>query len=206
MDTVTSTPAGEDERTAAKGADRAREVCAFVARVLGTVAEDLDGFLDGDLLRRMRTTNCARLARRTGQILASRGVGDTVAVSASIVLPLFAAAQDEGREELQELWARVLANAMTPAKADLMRFEFIDALKRLHPLDAQILLKMSESSSQLGPISKDYFAGRLKITAQTADVALHNLERVRCVRPGGTGSLSYYMTSFGHALIAICAL
>jgi hypothetical protein len=204
IEAITVKPAAEVGKSGGHGLDPARDVHAFVARVLGTVPEDVAGLLDGDLLRRVRTANCARLARRTDAILAARGVTQTVAVSASVALPLLAAAQDEGRDELQELWARMLANAMTPAKADTMRVEFIDALKRLHPLDAQILLKMSESASQLGPISKDYFAARLKITVHAAEVALHNLERVRCVRPGGTGSLSYYMTGFGHALIAVC--
>ncbi|HXQ52211.1 MAG TPA: Abi-alpha family protein [Stellaceae bacterium] len=206
MDAIILKPVVEIAKSGAKSIDPARDLCGFVARVLGTVPEDVVGIVAGDPMRQVRTRNCIRLAHRTGEILAGRGVKETVALSATIALPLLAAAQDEGREEMQEMWARMLANAMSPAKAETMRLEFVDALRRLHPRDTQILQKMSESTAQLGPSSRDHFAGRLKISVHAADVALHNLERVRCIKPGGPGSLSYYMTAFGHELIGACTV
>ena len=139
MDAIILKPVVEIAKSGAKSIDPARDLCGFVARVLGTVPEDVVGIVAGDPMRQVRTRNCIRLAHRTGEILAGRGVKETVALSATIALPLLAAAQDEGREEMQEMWARMLANAMSPAKAETMRLEFVDALRRLHPRDTQIL-------------------------------------------------------------------
>lgn len=47
-------------------------------------------------------------------------------------------AQEESREELAELWARLLANAMDP-NMNSVRQSFIDAVKRMDPLDAVVL-------------------------------------------------------------------
>jgi len=52
-------------------------------------------------------------------------------VSPSIAIPLFAAAQDESRDELRELFARLLAAAMDPKRKDLTRGSFTAIVKQL---------------------------------------------------------------------------
>jgi len=44
--------------------------------------------------------------------LEARGVGEPILPSLTVALPLFRGAADESREELQDLWARLLAAAM----------------------------------------------------------------------------------------------
>jgi hypothetical protein len=39
------------------------------------------------------------------------------------------------REGLKELWAKLLANALAPVKAHLVRASLIELLKQLHPMD-----------------------------------------------------------------------
>jgi Abortive infection alpha len=46
--------------------------------------------------------------------------------------------QDESREELAELWARLLANAMDP-NLNNVRHSFIEAVKKMDPMDAVVL-------------------------------------------------------------------
>ncbi len=72
------------------------------------------------------------MAHRTDEIISARHIQKTVAISASLAIPLLSAAGDESRPELQDLWARLLANAMDPARANNLRIEFIEAVKRHH--------------------------------------------------------------------------
>ena len=51
---------------------------------------------------------------------------------------LIAGAQEEGREELMELWARLLANAMDPSM-NSVRHSFIEAVKKMDMRDAVVL-------------------------------------------------------------------
>ena len=57
----------------------------------------------------------------------------------ALALPLISAAIDEDREELKDLWARLLASAMQPGRKNRVRQSFIATLKELDPLDALCL-------------------------------------------------------------------
>jgi hypothetical protein len=77
--------------------------------------------------------------------LASASVGSRGAqgpfeeISPSIAVPLIEAAADESREELAELWAKLLAAAADPARKGRVRLEFATTLKQMDPLDAKVL-------------------------------------------------------------------
>ena len=60
----------------------------------------------GDYLHHVRIRNLSKLEERTERILRERNV-EAEPVSPSLALPLFAAARDEAREEIQELFARL---------------------------------------------------------------------------------------------------
>src|SRR5207247_8456868 len=72
-------------------------------------------------------------------ILRDRNRSETAEVDEQIAIRLLEAAQGEPREEMQDLWARLLANAMDPTRKDYVRPEFIEALKKLQPVDALVL-------------------------------------------------------------------
>jgi hypothetical protein len=63
--------------------------------------------------------------------------------SLKLALPILAAAADESHEELQDLWARLLAAAMSPKKSKLIRLRFVEVLKKLDPPDALVLARQS---------------------------------------------------------------
>jgi hypothetical protein len=50
------------------------------------------------------------------------------------MLPLVISAADEDRDELQEIWARLLAAAADPARAKSFRIQFIEVAKQMDPL------------------------------------------------------------------------
>src|SRR6185437_15652234 len=105
----------EGSKAVGKAIDLTDKVGSFLGRVLGTPIEDAVGLVIGDRLHHARLRNADRLARRTEEILAQRNVKPEP-VSANLAIPLLQAAQDESREKLQELWARLLANAMDPKR------------------------------------------------------------------------------------------
>jgi hypothetical protein len=145
-----------------KAVDLVRDLGTFVGRVLGNAPEDLIGLAGGDYLGQVRRRNAFRMAERTDEIISARHIQETVAISPSLAVPLLAAAGDESRPELQDLWARLLANAMDPARANDLRIEFIEAVKRFHPRDVLILQKMGEQSGKPSPNARSFFMGHLK--------------------------------------------
>ena len=69
------------------------------------------------------------------------GVKEPMHASLSVALPILQGAADEDREELVDLFARLLANAMNP-KLNNVRQSFIDAVNNMDPPDAKIMHHM----------------------------------------------------------------
>jgi hypothetical protein len=57
--------------------------------------------------------------------------------SPSVLIPLLQAAVDEGRAELQDLWAALLANAMVDGGRRVRR-DYFDAVRQMEPMDALV--------------------------------------------------------------------
>ena len=116
----------------------ARAAGGYFAEVLGTVPHDIVGLLGGDWLRVKRAENAARIAQKASERLRARNVKPEPA-SLSIGLPILLAAADESREELQDIWARLLAAAADPGRSRSFRIAFIETARKLDPLDARLL-------------------------------------------------------------------
>jgi len=115
---------------------------AYIGWVFGTVPADLAGVLGGDWLAQVRIRNLAWYRQRTEEILQARGVTETAAVSPSLAIPLLRGAADESREELQELWARLLVAALDPATNNRIRHSFIEAVKDIDLMDTRIIYRI----------------------------------------------------------------
>jgi Abortive infection alpha len=155
-----------------------RGLGSFLEKVLGSVPEDLIGYLGGDWLRVRRAENLANLMHRAKARLETWGVEAPIPPSLSVTLPLFRDAADESREELQELWARLLAAAMDPSRADRVRARFFDALQKLDPLDARVLACLHGRGGGAYESQRNEMAGELGISRDEVEVSLANLRRV----------------------------
>jgi hypothetical protein len=96
----------------------------------------------------------------------------------SVLLPLIAAAVDEDREGLKELWAKLLAAAMDPARTNLVRPSLIETLKQLDPLDARLLLHLyrNKVGPALGGVSYHVHASKvLSVSEDESWVSLTHL-------------------------------
>ena len=88
---------------------------SFIRQALGSMPEDLVGYLGGDWLTVRRAVNIINMFKKAGQELAARHVEEPIPASLSIALPLLRGAADEDREELVDLWARLLRTRWTRA-------------------------------------------------------------------------------------------
>ena len=140
MEEEAAKAAQEVSKFGTKAIESGEKLGSFLARVFGTLPEDVVGVVGGDWLHHIRIRNVVRLAQRTEEILKERGISDrTQPLSPSIAIPLLHAAQDETRDELRELWARMLANGMDPKKSGAVRQSVIATVRVLDPLDAVVL-------------------------------------------------------------------
>jgi hypothetical protein len=117
----------------------------WFAGVLGKLPHNLVGIIDDQVVY-VRARRWAELNADLDRRLIERGVKDRIEPSFSVLLPLVEAAIDETRQELKELWERLLANAFDPARQDQVRLSFVELLKKLDPFDAVVLQVLGEVS------------------------------------------------------------
>jgi len=173
------------------GVEIAKEFASGVGRELARPGADLManiiGVLGGDALKGYRKTQEHKREQRHKalgdealKLLKDRGVTDPVEPNAAAVDELALAAQDEPREELQRLWARLLAAMFDPARSPGFRREFIEIAKKLEPIDVAALLVFDESPTNI-PQDLDMFARKLGVNPEELMLAFRNLARLDLV-------------------------
>jgi abortive infection alpha-like protein len=167
----------------------------------GTVPQDVVGLLGGDWLKVRRAENLARILDKTQERLRARRVEAPEPASLSIGLPILSAAADESRDELQDIWARLLAAAADPARAKSFRLAFIEATKRLDPLDAVVLQGISAAGT-VTPGMRNSLAGEVHASRDEIDVSIANLTKLELVYSGRSGSADpAHITPFGREFL-----
>jgi hypothetical protein len=92
-----------------------------------------------DKLRFIRWKRLVSMANEVNNILAQRGIKYSRAVPPKIALPIIEEASLEDKPELQFLWNHLLANAMDPSFNDEIRYGFIDMIKNITGIEANLL-------------------------------------------------------------------
>jgi hypothetical protein len=85
-----------------------------------------------------RAENIVKMMYKAQARLATMGIEETKPATLSIALPILEGAADEDREELVDLWARLLASTMDATKNNV-RYSFISAVREMDPPDAKIM-------------------------------------------------------------------
>jgi len=182
--------------------DLAKEGGSWLSGVLGDLPRDIVG-LFGDWVQFKRAERWIDYNTHVAALLKARGVQPPYAdVSPSLAVPLITAALDDSRDELKTLWARLLANALDPARKDYVRNSFIDIIKRLEPLDALILQAVATLSGEVLPNVYYAVAMRFSRGEDEVRVSLENLTELRLVgSPQAVMQTHIYLTPKGKMLL-----
>jgi hypothetical protein len=184
IDENTARAIQEVSKATGKGLDLAGKAGSYAAAVFGRSPHNLVGLLVGDWIFHWRIRQAAVLEERTLKFLAERGVKPPFEeVSPSIEMPLLDSALDETRDQLVDLWARLLAAAIDPTRRARVRQSFITTLKQMDPLDAKILEVIYDQfpGGFMGQNGRDALAHRLNISTDEVLVSFLKLERLDCI-------------------------
>lgn len=223
----------EVAKVAVKGLETSEKVGRFLAKVLGEPIEIATGML-GDKLKFMRWERQIRLVDRVREINHARRIeGKEIPVLPKLVIPILENASLEENDLLQDLWAKLLSSAQGKDSSKVVRSAFIDIIKQLEVVDAQILELIFSSHSDAvdkweinvrSSIDITFSASDimkiLNISEQACEDSIDNLMRVRCIRSEikgieeirigsecamiDKGNSSICLTSFGLRFIAAC--
>jgi hypothetical protein len=123
-------------------------------------------------------------------------------VSPSIAIPLIEAAIDEDRDELKDVWARLLAAALDPARQGLVRQSMIETVKKLDPVDALVFQKVAEK--QDSGVTHDDLVAALKLQQDEVAVSSINLVELRLFMHSGGPAISH-LAPKGQLLFRVLA-
>jgi Abortive infection alpha len=171
----------------------------FLRDMFGTVPEDVAALLGGNWLKVRRIENLARILGKARERLRARRVEAPEPASLSIALPILVAAADESRDELQDIWASLLAAAADPARAKAFRIAFIEAVKKMDPLDAAVLQSAQAFGGDITGKVRNDLAQRLHASRDETDVSIANLEKLELVRP--TNPPNAVVSPFGREFL-----
>ena len=218
-----------------KGIGAAREFGRFLGRVIGGSAVQAGGILEDWLTykRKVLHLQWARLYRikvRVEEELNTRGVdGPTRPVAPKLAFPILEEAAFEDDDELQDIWARLLATAMDPNAPQIKR-AYIHILKSFEPSDAVLLEDLYRITFERDSFAEPYRLGmggftfpitelstHLNMTGEECEISLLNLDQVGCItlvlhRAITKEDTSYppldqvaiHLTALGKALVEAC--
>jgi hypothetical protein len=195
----------------AKATGKALDVASGAGTVLingtvGKIAAATLGIVGGDWVQEQQKRNLARLEAKTARILDGVDKDRLSAPSPSVVKPLLEAAADESREELQDLWAALLANAMLDGGKRTRR-DYFDVLRQMEPTDA-LLFDIVCRQPSLRPnhnATLQFIADetkRLGITENDKWISVLKLRSLDCLGSNWPGEL----TPRGIGLARACSL
>jgi hypothetical protein len=157
------------------------------------------GLLGGDLLKVRRAENLVRTIQKARERLKARRIEMEEPASLSITLPIFVAAAEESRDELQDLWARLLAAAADPSRASYFRLAFIDAAKRMDPPDAAVLSSLQRQQVAISGPALNMLAAELGVSRDQLDVSGGNLRKLELLMGDAPNTL--ILSPFGREFL-----
>jgi hypothetical protein len=194
----TAKAAQEIAKASSNAIDAAREAAHFFNRVLGNPIADAVGITIGDPLRFVRTLSIDWYARRVDEILQKRDRRKLTGAPPRLAIEILDAAQDETRDELRELWARLIANAIDEATRKTVRIEFVAVLKQLNPIDALILQRLSTIQNFIYP---NQFAQAQHLDDNDVFTSFLYLHDLKCLQQSTTNAAQYMLSPRGIALL-----
>lgn len=180
-----------------------RELSGWVSGVLGDFPRDLFGYAIGDRIKAWRWENAHKILAEAVERLRAQGI-EPAAPNPRVFVPLLEAAADEGSEELQALWARLLAAAVDPNRKNAVRQSFIQTLKDMDPLDALLLEVVWETGAANPPPNwREFARSKLDCSTIEVEVSFEHLEALKCFAFNDIdiGKVNPLLTAYGKLLM-----
>jgi hypothetical protein len=179
-----------------------RDLGGYLASVLDDLPKDLVGLLVGNRVKVLRAERLAVLWAKAKKRLQNRGIAQPEPPSLKLALPILAAAADENREELQDLWERLLAAAMDPNRQSFVRQSLVSTVKQMDPFDVLILRAVYENpSGSWTPNGRDYMISRFKSSQEEVLVSFDNLVKLNCIGFVSAPNINPLMAPLGRLLM-----
>jgi hypothetical protein len=185
----------EQQKTFQAAIDLVRRAGGYLGGVFGPASHELS-LLFGEQMRFWRFKNAVNILEKSQALIEARGLKPDQVKSLGFGegLLLLEAASLEEDEEVQELWARLMANAVDPSAATKAEKVFVDLLKSISAREAvflDLMAQIEEKGHSFKSIeSVDAFGSEMTALAESkwrkypADeraVSVQNLVRLRCI-------------------------
>jgi hypothetical protein len=205
--------------------DAAREAGGFISKYIAGPLEQGMAIFE-DRLKYMRWERQVRLRVRADEFLKQLGLeSPTRPVPMKLAIPLIQAASLEEDNDLQDLWAALLANAADASCPIEIQRSYVSILEQLTPLETKILDRIYSlpfEQSQHDGVITEHLPDSARAAAKKGDtntgnpseavcIALSNLQRLGCLRMGmtwGNGEMPARVnpTMLGRAFVRACTI
>lgn len=170
-----------------------KQIGSYANTVFGPASEEF-GELMGQEVRLWKAMNLLKHVDELQQVLKERGLRPEHAryLGYSEAVPLIEAASYEESDEVQGLWARLLASALDPETDVRIEKAFVSILREIGPIEAQLLLFVREyggsgpSVIEGEPAARMWEAYSVSLASVSPDLlgaAIINLRRLGCLEP-----------------------
>jgi hypothetical protein len=174
-----------------------------VLKPITSVVDNTIGVLGGDRLSAYRAANKHKWeehyrAERT------KITKETDTPDLRMAAEILGNAQDECRDELLKVWAKLMAGIVDASKSTKCRREFVKIAECLEPIDVKVL-PLIDSQAILEPDRVAYVAEQLKIEHDQVNLAFRNLERLELVtnKSAGNSKLYPFTSPLGRQFLAV---
>jgi hypothetical protein len=170
-----------------------------VTKVMG----DTIGVLGGDRLDAYRKANRAKWDAFYSEEK-SKIQSETDTPDLRMAAEILGQAQDENRDELLRVWAKLMAALIDAKRAHVCRREFVEVVRQLEPLDATVLPLLANPAS-MSPTRLAFIASQLNTSHDQVEVSFRNLLRLELAWQSTPPSRSVQpvVTALGRQLLAV---
>jgi len=206
--------------TTGKAIDAGEKIGGFINKIFGPGFEQL-GLTFLDWATFIRQKNFLKIYDLVNEIHKKRGVeGKTNPILPRLGIPMINEATLEDREEIQKLWAGLIANATDPNKRFNIQKTHIDILSKLEPLAAELLEWFGNQKNPSINITQREIIESFGVPDVGIETLLENLINLGCIHGSSINTLDdvgpiyskvgypntiFYLTATGESLLEACA-
>jgi hypothetical protein len=178
--------------------DAVAKLGTFVDNTFGNAIKNGLGLI-GDKLAYYRLERAIELQHKVEERLKAKGVNAKRYVPVSFGLPIFEKATVEENDDMQQLWANLLTNALDPNYTGKITRNFVSILADIEPIDARILdMIVREYGAFPDAVKSKVLFELAKVSANIGlalsdcENSVRNLMRLGLLKPGTVeGGMSF---------------